>query len=134
MIINAKIVRFLMAVLFREFVVGFISSTDFSSPYIKQAFCLGLNLNVGLFQCEGRRAVEAVGANLAFGQANGLDEVLELGKFEAAEVEAACYLAYHALIFGRVGLGIFLQSFLRGVGTLKLLNDASGDEFAVALG
>ena len=78
--INVKIVKFLMAVLFREFVVGFISSTDFSSPYIKQAFCLGLNLNVGFFQSEGRRTIEAVGANLAFWQADGLDEVLELGK------------------------------------------------------
>ena len=77
------------------------------------------------------RAIEAVGAELALGQADGLYERLKLVEFERGEVQLAADLLHHALIFGRIGLGVFLQILI--LVALEILDDAARDEFHIAL-
>ena len=49
---------------------------------------------------EAAAAVEAVGAEAAFGQADGLDELLEFVEAQGGEAQAAAYLLDEALILG----------------------------------
>ena len=44
-------------------------------------------------------AVETVGADLALGQADRLDEVFDMSELQGGETQAAGNLLYHALIF-----------------------------------
>ena len=45
-------------------------------------------------------SIEAVGAEAAFGQADGLDELLEFVEAQGGEAQAAAYLLDEALILG----------------------------------
>ena len=76
-------------------------------------------------------AVEAVGADFALRHTDGLDEVLEFGKLQGGEAEATGYLGDHALVLGRVGLGVLLQIYL--VVALEVADDATRNQFQVAL-
>lgn len=77
-------------------------------------------------------AVETVGAYLALGQTDALNEVLDLGELHAGESKASAYLLYHALVFGRVGSGILLQ-YLRRFLLLQIADNTTSDELIVAL-
>ena len=56
--------------------------------------------NVYVLGLEVARAIEAVGAKLAFGQANGFDEGLQCVELQRGEVESFTNLLYQALILG----------------------------------
>ena len=77
-------------------------------------------------------AIEAVGADLAFGHANGLDKILEFGKLQRGQSQTTGYLLHHLLIFRRVGSGIAFQMLLV-VATLEITDDTTGDQFQIAL-
>ena len=96
-----------------------------SPPQTKSEVFLGL----GAVTVAG--AVEAVGADLALGHANALDEVFELGKLQGGESETTGYLGDHALVLGRIGLCVLLQISL--VVALEVADNATCDEFQVAL-
>ena len=44
-------------------------------------------------------AIEAVGADVALGQADRLDEVFDMSEFQGGETQTTCNLIYHALVF-----------------------------------
>ena len=62
---------------------------------------------------EAARAVEAMGAELALGQAYGLDKILERVKLERSQAEPVAHDAYHALVFWRARFGILLKILVR---------------------
>ena len=98
--------------------------THFRRPFLSEVF-----LGLGAVTVAG--AVEAVGADLALGHADALDEVFELGKLQGGESEATGYLGDHALVLGRIGLCVLLQISL--VVALEVADDATGDKLQVAL-
>lgn len=80
---------------------------------------------------EAAGAVEAVSAELALGQTDGVDEVFERVKLERSEAQALAYYLHHALIFGRACGGIFLKILV--LVALKLFYYAARYQFEVAL-
>ena len=44
-------------------------------------------------------AIEAVGADVALGQADRLDEVFDMSEFQGGKTQTAGYLLYHTLVF-----------------------------------
>lgn len=77
-------------------------------------------------------AIEAMGANLAFWQADGLYQLLDSIELQAGQAQLASYLIHHLLVLWRTSSGILIK-ILIGV-ALKLLDDAASDELHVALG
>ena len=77
--------------------------------------------------------VKAVGADLAFGHANALDEVFQLGKLQACETETTTDFCDHTFILRRIGGCIFLQN-LGGVFLFVVADDAASNQFVIALG
>lgn len=76
-------------------------------------------------------AVEAMGAYLLFGQADGADERFYLVELHAAEFKTLAYLFHHTFVFGRTGCGVLIQ-ILVGI-ALKILDYTACDEFEIAL-
>ena len=77
-------------------------------------------------------AVEAVGAELALGQSDGLDQGFEFVEAEGGEAEPLADDFDQLAVFGRVGGGVACQ-VLVGI-AFQFGYDAAGDEFHVALG
>ena len=77
------------------------------------------------------RTVEAVGAELALGQADGIDKGIHGVELQRGEVEAAADFLYQALILRCTGSRVFVE--VLAIVALKLLNDAAGKQFEVAL-
>ena len=71
-------------------------------------------------------AVEAVGADVAFGQADGFDDVFEGAEAERRQPETAAYLFDHAGVFRRVGGGVGFEVAV--VAALEVGYDAPGDK------
>ena len=80
---------------------------------------------------EATRAVEAMGAELALGQAYGLDKILERVKLERSQAEPVAHDAYHALVFGRARFGILLKILV--LVAFKLLDNPARYKLKVAL-
>lgn len=68
---------------------------------------------------------------LTLGQSDGFDKCLELIELEGGQSKSFADDVYHLVVAGRVGFGIFGQVFV-GI-ALKFFDDATGDEFHVAL-
>lgn len=84
-----------------------------------------------LFECVSAAAIETMGADLTFWQANGLDELLYGVKLERCETKILTDGLHHALILRRVGSGIFLKILV--CVTLKLFNYSACYQLHVAL-
>ena len=54
-------------------------------------------------------AIEAMCADSALGQSDGLYHHFNLVELQAGKPQTSCYLLYHALILWRVGLGILVE-------------------------
>ena len=80
---------------------------------------------------EAARAVEAMGAELALGQAYGLDKILERVKLQRSKAKALAYNLNHALVFGRTCFGILLKILV--FVALKFLYYAARYKLKVAL-
>lgn len=80
---------------------------------------------------EAARAVEAMGAELALGQAYGLNEILERVKLKRGQAEPVAHYADHALVFGRARFGILLKILV--LVTFKLLDNPARYKLKVAL-
>ena len=76
-------------------------------------------------------AVEAMGAELAFGKTDALDEILDFAELEGGEFELTGYFLDHALILRGAGCGVDVE--FGSIVAFKVLDDAAGDEFKVAL-
>ena len=103
---------------------GFAGGNDCGIRRVSEVF-----LSLGAVAVAG--AVEAVGADFALRHTDGLDEILELGKLQGGEAETTGYLGDHALVLGRIGLGVLLQIYL--VVALEVADDATRNQFQVAL-
>lgn len=77
-------------------------------------------------------AIETMGAELAFGQSDGLHEGVESGKFQAGDAESSCYLVDHALVFGCACCHVAVEVFC--VVAFEVAYDAAGDELEVVFG
>lgn len=75
-------------------------------------------------------AIEAVCTHLAFGKADSLNQCFKCVELQGAQPEALGNGVDHALVFGGVGGGIFIQILV--MISFKLLDDAAGDELEVA--
>ena len=64
-------------------------------------------------------AVKAMGADLALGQADALNEVLNLGELHAGKAKTSADFLHHPLVFGGVCGSILLQ-YLRRVLLLQV--------------
>ena len=58
---------------------------------------------------EPAAAVEAMGADLALGKADGGDKVFYLGEFEGRETKTTAYLLHQSLVFRSAGGGVFVE-------------------------
>lgn len=72
-----------------------------------------------------------MGAELALGQAYGLDKILERVKLERGQAEPVAHDAYHALVFGRTRFGILLKILV--LVAFKLLDNPARYKLKVAL-
>lgn len=73
-----------------------------------------------------------MGAKLALGQADGLDQGLQRIETQGSEAEAFAHDLDHTVVLGRAGGGIFLEVLV--LVALEPLDDATGDELERALG
>lgn len=80
---------------------------------------------------EAARAVEAMGAELALGQADGLDKIFERVKLQRSKAKALAYNLNHALVFWRARFGILLKILV--LVAFKLLDNPARYKLKVAL-
>ena len=77
-------------------------------------------------------AVEAVGADFALGQADGVNQVLQGVELQGIYAEMFAYAVHHLGVALRCGVGIFFE-VLFAIFALKLVDNSAGYQFHLAL-
>lgn len=80
----------------------------------------------------GAGAVEAVGADAAFGEADAGDEVFDFAELEGCQAQATGYLADHAFVFGGTGGSVAVE--VCGVVSFEVADNLAADQLHVAFG
>ena len=79
-------------------------------------------------------AAPAVGAELAGGDSDRIQQVVEPVIAERREVKFMADSIHHSLVFGRRRVGVYTQTLIRNIVlALKLLDDTASDEIIIAL-